>query len=177
MDQEMDPKVAKLLEYAKDKQIVSWDEINEILGQDFVNSPKMEDVLQLLTQNNIQVMEEDSDLDDDTDADDEDLLDDEDSEGVSEGDDELAATRLVNGDKDSNIDDPIRLYLREIGKEKLLTAEQEVTYSKQMEDGENIIKDVIKKSGMMIPEFFAICQKAFAKIDPHEPGKARKEIN
>ena len=45
MDQELDPKVEKLLDYAKDKQIVSWDEINEILGQDFVNSPKMEDVL------------------------------------------------------------------------------------------------------------------------------------
>jgi RNA polymerase primary sigma factor len=61
MDQELDPKVEKLLDYAKDKQIVSWDEISEILGQDFVNSPKMEDVLQLLTQNNIQVMEEDAD--------------------------------------------------------------------------------------------------------------------
>lgn len=177
MDQELDPKVEKLLEYAKDKQIVSWDEINEILGQDFVNSPKMEDVLQLLTQNNIQVMEEDTDLDEDADADDEDLLDDEDADEVGATDDELAAARLVNGDKDSNVDDPIRLYLREIGKEKLLTAEQEVTYSKQMEEGENIIKDVIKRSGMMIPEFFAICQKAFAKIDPHEPGKARKEIN
>lgn len=64
MDQELDPVVVKLLEYAKDKQIISWDEINEILGQDFVNSPKMENVLQLLTQNNIQVMEEDN-LDED----------------------------------------------------------------------------------------------------------------
>ena len=67
MDQELDPVVEKLLEYAKDKQIVSWDEINEILGQDFVNSPKMEPVLQLLTQNNIQVMEEDT-LDEDDEA-------------------------------------------------------------------------------------------------------------
>ncbi len=178
MDQELDPKVQKLLEYAKDKPFVTWDEINEILGQDFINSPKMEDVLQLLTQSNIQVMEEieeEPELDDD-DGDDDSLLDD-DEEGVGEAEDELSESRLVNGDKDANVDDPIRLYLREIGKEKLLTAEQEVTYSKQMEDGENIIKDVIKKSGMMIPEFFAICQKAFAKIDPHEPGKARKEIN
>ena len=67
MDQELDPLVTKLLEYAKEKQIVSWDEINEILGQDFVNSPKMESVLQLLTQNNIQVMEEDT-LDDEDEA-------------------------------------------------------------------------------------------------------------
>lgn len=169
MDQELDPVVVKLLEYAKDKQIISWDEINEILGQDFVNSPKMENVLQLLTQNNIQVMEEDN-LDEDED-DDESL--DEDVEG-EESDDEA---HIVNGDKDSSVDDPIRLYLREIGKEKLLTAEEEVKYSKEMEDGENIIKGVIKDSGMMIPEFFAVAQKAFTRIDPHEPGKARKEIN
>ena len=169
MDQELDPVVVKLLEYAKDKQIICWDEINEILGQDFVNSPKMENVLQLLTQNNIQVMEEDN-LDEDED-DDESL--DEDGEG-EESDDEA---HIVNGDKDSSVDDPIRLYLREIGKEKLLTAEEEVKYSKEMEDGENIIKGVIKDSGMMIPEFFAVAQKAFTRIDPHEPGKARKEIN
>ena len=169
MDQELDPVVVKLLEYAKDKQIISWDEINEILGQDFVNSPKMENVLQLLTQNNIQVMEEDN-LDEDEDDDE---SRDEDGEG-EESDDEA---HIVNGDKDSSVDDPIRLYLREIGKEKLLTAEEEVKYSKEMEDGENIIKGVIKDSGMMIPEFFAVAQKAFTRIDPHEPGKARKEIN
>ncbi|MGI5069781.1 RNA polymerase sigma factor RpoD [Treponema pectinovorum] len=168
MDQELDPAVAKLLEYAKDKQIISWDEINEILGQDFVNSPNMEGVLQLLTANNIQVMEEDTLEDDETE---EEIETDEDSE---EGDDE---DRIVNSDKESNVDDPIRLYLREIGKEKLLTAEEEVKYSKEMEDGENIIKGVIKDSGMMIPEFFSVAQKAFTRIDPHEPGKARKEIN
>lgn len=179
MDQELEPEVVKLLEYAKDKQIISWDEINEILGLDFVNSPKMEPVLQLLTQNDIQVMEEDTDLDDDGADDDDDLMEDEDAEVVNEEqkDDELGTHRLVNSDKDSNVDDPIRLYLREIGKEKLLTAEQEVKYSKEMEDGENVIKDVIKQAGMMIPEFFDISQKAFKKIDPHEPGKPRKEIN
>ena len=175
MDQELDPLVQKLLDYAKDKQIVSWDEINEILGQDFVNSPKMENVLQVLTQNDIQVMEED-DLDDD--ADDEDLVDDEDAEIADEAQKEDDGShRLVNSDKDTNVDDPIRLYLREIGKEKLLTAEQEVTLSKEMEDGENIIKNVIKLSGMMIPEFFAVAQKAFTRIDLHEPGRPRKEIN
>ena len=43
--------------------------------------------------------------------------------------------------------------------------------------GQNIIIDVIKNSGMMIPEFFQISQKAFTKIDVHEQGRARKEIN
>ena len=43
--------------------------------------------------------------------------------------------KLNYNDKDATIDDPIRLYLSEIGKENLLSAEMEVTLSKQMEDG------------------------------------------
>ena len=43
-----------------------------------------------------------------------------------------------------------------------------------MEQGNNIIKDDIKNSGIMIPEFFAIAQKAVARIDVHETGKTRK---
>ncbi|MBD5448105.1 MAG: RNA polymerase sigma factor RpoD [Treponemataceae bacterium] len=178
MDQELDPRVAKLLAYAKDKQIVSWDELADHLGQDFINSPEMEVVLQLLTRQNIQVIEED-DLDDEvdeTDDDVDDLADDEDVEVADEAEKD-DRSQLLNTDKGTNVDDPIRLYLHEIGKEKLLTGDQEVSLSKEMEEGENIIKDVIKQSGMMIPEFFAVAQKAFARIDMHEPGKARKELN
>lgn len=178
MDQELDPRVAKLLAYAKDKQIVSWDELADHLGQDFINSPEMEVVLQLLTQQNIQVIEED-DLDDEvdeTDDDVDDLADDEEVEVADEAEKD-DRSQLLNTDKGTNVDDPIRLYLHEIGKEKLLTGDQEVSLSKEMEEGENIIKDVIKQSGMMIPEFFVVAQKAFARIDMHEPGKARKELN
>ena len=162
--------VKKLLVYARDKQIVSWDEITEILSLDFVNSPKMEEVLQLLEKNNVQIL-----------SDDDPLLAGEDEEGAGKSEGDAAKTdekrHLISNDKETNIDDPIRLYLREIGKENLLTAEEEVTLSKQMEDGQNIIKDVIKSSGMMIPEFYKICHAIYRKIDPHEPGKARKEIN
>lgn len=188
---QIDPNVQKLLDYAKTRQIVSWDEITEILTQDFVNSPKMEGVLQLLTENNIQVMEEEdslledeeaveeSDEDDDSVQTEEEVSDDNSNsqDNDSSEQDNGEKHRLVSNDKDSGTDDPIRLYLREIGKENLLTAEQEVILSKKMEDGQNIIKDVIKHSGMMIPEFFAVAQKAFTRIDIHEQGKARKEIN
>ncbi len=85
--------------------------------------------------------------------------------------------KLVFNDKDSSVDDPIRLYLREIGKENLLTAEQEVTLSKQMEDGENIIKKVLKTSGMIIPEFHNLAQKAFSKSDPRELNYSKKEVS
>lgn len=175
------PEVQKLLKYARSKQVISWDEITEILTQDFVNSSGMEEVLQLLNKNNIQVMEEaDALLDEEEadDVDDEDLPDDDDDSVIEAKIDETGSQRLVtSSEKDASVDDPIKLYLREIGKENLLTAEQEVSLSKKMEDGQFIITDVIKNSGMMIPEFFIISQKAFTKIDIHEQGRARKEIN
>ena len=161
--QQLDPAVAKLLDYAKSKKELTWDEINELLTPELVNSDKMDDILIVLEKNNIKIIEEDT-LDEDMDDDDQDESD-------------SKRKQLVFNEKDSSGDDPIRMYLREIGKEKLLTAEQEVVLSKKMETGENIIKDVIKHSGMMIPEFYAVAQKAFSKIDPRESGKQRKEIN
>lgn len=165
-DLELDPAVAKLLEYGKEKKVLSWDEMNDLLPETIINSEKMDQVLVLLEQNKIQVLEEDS-------VGDEEEPSREESKKAAEGE----RKRLVYSEKDSSIDDPIRLYLREIGKENLLTAEQEVELSKKMEDGENIIKSVIKHSGMIIPEFYTIAQKAFSKIDPHESNKPRKELN
>jgi len=185
-DQKTDPNVEKLLEYAKAKTIITWDEVTDMLGQDFVNSPRMEAVLQLFSESKIQIVEPEDILveeeeESEEDAEDEDDIVAPDEEvSIEEAEDEKTEaghSKLVNSDKESSVDDPIRLYLREIGKENLLTAEQEVILSKKMENGKNIIKDVIKNSGIMIPEFFAVAQKAFTRIDPHEPGRPRKEIN
>ena len=179
-DQELDPAIVKLVEYGKAKKVLNWDEINEMLPPEILNSDKMDTVLMVLEQNKIQVIEEDLVFDDE---DDEEAREQAEEAAVNadpdkpDKEEDLGRKRLVNNDKDSSIDDPIRLYLREIGKENLLTAEQEVELSKKMESGENIIKDVIKNSGMIIPEFYAIAQRTFTKIDPHEAGRPRKEIN
>ena len=181
MDQELNPSVKKILDYATGKSVITYDEVTVLVGQDFVNSPEWETVLQLLAKQNIQIIEPGLENDEDDveveDDEDDSLLDDDDDSVEDDLDKDDDKSRLVNGDKDSSVDDPIRLYLREIGKENLLTAEQEVTLSKEMEDGNNIIKGVVLNSGIMIPEFFEIALKAFTRIDQHEPGKARKEIN
>ncbi len=181
-DDGLDERVKKLIDYAKNKLLISWDEINEILTPEYVNSPKMDEVLQLLPKYNIQIIDESDPLLDEEDEEAEEELEDEetiagDDVALEPKADDPGKKRFVEGGDKDSIDDPIRLYLRDIGKENLLTAEQEVTLSKKMEDGQNIIKDVIKNSGIMIPQFFLIAQKAFTRIDPKEPGKARKEIN
>ncbi|WP_320130864.1 RNA polymerase sigma factor RpoD [uncultured Sphaerochaeta sp.] len=77
-------------------------------------------------------------------------------------------TILGTDKSDASGDDPIRLYLREIGKENLLTAEQEVELSKKMEDGALIIKDVIQESGIMITLFYDIIKTLNTKIEGQE---------
>lgn len=181
---DQDIEFAKLFVFIKKQKVITWDEINDVVGVEFATQ-QMDKIISMMEKNKVQIQEIEPDFADDEDdvvveADDDDLdmEEDADAEIVEQTEKEsLTKKRLVSTDKDSSSDDPIRLYLRDIGKENLLTAEQEVTLSKQMEDGENIIKDVIKNSGMMIPEFFYIAQKAFTRIDMHEPGRPRKEIN
>ena len=136
-EEALDPKVQKLLDYAGSKQVVSWDEMTEILTLEFVNSPKMETVIQLLNKNNIPIMDENNGMmDEDEDVDQEDDDGDSSENDISVEDeskiDDVEHHHLLSNEKDSKIDDPIRLYLREIGKERLLTADEEKKFSKKM---------------------------------------------
>ncbi|MDR1933046.1 MAG: RNA polymerase sigma factor RpoD [Spirochaetales bacterium] len=158
-----DPAVEKLLEYAKHKKAISFDEVAEYLPGVIVDPDKIEEVINLLSKHKIRIEGEEA------------LAEDEEEEAAPKPVDKRK--KLVYNDKESAIDDPIRLYLREIGKENLLTAEQEVELSKKMEDGENIIKNVVKNSGMLIPEFYYLAQRAFSKKDPREMNLSKKEIS
>ncbi|MBN1241526.1 MAG: RNA polymerase sigma factor RpoD [Spirochaetales bacterium] len=153
-DLDLEPAIAKLLEYAKSKKTINFDELSDFLPEAVLNSDKIDGVLALLESNNIKLEESDLSLEDEA--------------PVKEA--ETEKKRLVYNDKESAVDDPIRLYLREIGKEHLLTAEQEVSLSTTMEEGENIIKGIIRHCGMLIPEFHTIAVKA-----KRESGPQRKE--
>lgn len=157
------PLILKLIEFGKQKKQISYDEINDLLPDSILNSDGIEEVFAVLESNNIKIIEEDIVL-----------------EIPEETESQVKAAlkkKIVFNDKDTAIDDPIRLYLREIGKENLLTAEQEVILSKQMEDGEIIIKKVIQDSGMIIPALYRILEKIFTKIDPKELDLSKKEIS
>jgi RNA polymerase primary sigma factor len=154
-----DPAIQKLIAYAKKKKSVTYDEVNDFLPSEIVSSDRIEEVISILEKNDIKL---------------------EDEEIALEPEEEKPAPgkqRLIYDDKESAVDDPIRLYLREIGKESLLTAEQEVYLSKKMEEGENIIKKVIKTSGLFIPELYRLGQSISSRIDPRELNLSKKEIS
>ncbi len=158
-DIQNNPAVTKLIAYAKGKKTISYDEVSDFLPDYLVNSDKIEDVISVLEKNEIKLEEESAAI----------------VEELQKG--AKKKKKLVYDEKETSIDDPIRLYLREIGKENLLTAEQEVILSKKMEEGEEIIKRVVKSSGLFINEFYRLSMKALSKKDPRELNLAKKEIS
>ncbi|HET6451575.1 MAG TPA: RNA polymerase sigma factor RpoD [Spirochaetia bacterium] len=152
-----DPSVKKLLEYAKGKKSVSYDEVSDFLPDAIVNSDRIEEVIALLSKHSIKLADEDVSFE------------------VEEEKPAKDRKKLIYSDKESSVDDPIRLYLREIGKESLLTAEQEVELSKAMEAGENVIKAVIRNSGVLVREFLRLGLRATTTRDPREMNLSKKE--
>ena len=156
-DLQHDPVVERLLDFARRKKTVTYDEVNDFLPDWIVNSDRIDEVAAILEKNGIKLEDED--------------VADEPDKPVGPN------RRLVYSDKDSAVDDPIRLYLREIGRENLLTAEDEVRLSKEMEEGENIIKEVFTSSGALIPQFFDIAERARSAKDPRELNLNKKEAS
>jgi RNA polymerase primary sigma factor len=164
-----DPAMQKLIDYAKNKSSISYDEVNDFLPDSIVNSEKIEEVMGILAKHNVKLEEEDVSLEEDEEQ--------SQAPKKKKKNNNNKEPKVVVEERDNAIDDPIRLYLREIGKENLLTADQEVELSKKMEEGENIIKRVIRNSGILIPEFYALAQHAFSKRDPREMNMSKKEIS
>lgn len=201
-DLEKNPAVIKLLEYAKKKRTIGLSDLDDLLPEDLMSPETIPDILDILEGAGVQIKNEgmsesnsetDSDfqnsndedyqlLDDDYEDEDDDIKnpysdDIETSYEEKEKPQHEPAKKMIKTSHEAGVDDPIKLYLQEIGKEDLLTADEEVSLSKSMEDGEAIIKKVIKNSGILIPEFFVIGQKAFSKLDPAESNKPRKELS
>jgi len=57
-DTEIDPVIVKVLEYAKEKKTISFDELSDMLPEQILNSDKMEAIINLLVSSNIKIEEE-----------------------------------------------------------------------------------------------------------------------
>ncbi|MDR1363377.1 MAG: RNA polymerase sigma factor RpoD, partial [Spirochaetaceae bacterium] len=166
-DNQPDPSLEKLIEYAKIKNNrITHDDMEEFLPEHIINdAEKMELVFSILEAKNIELEREES-------GDEEEVL----KAFIKTA--SLEKKRLrPSADKETVIDDPVRLYLKEIGKVHLLNGDQEKGLSRKMEEGGNIIKDVIRRSGMILTEYHRIAQKAFSKKEAKDlQEKTKKEI-
>ncbi len=124
-----DAAVKKMIKQAKKRGFVTFDQLNEVLPSDQTSPEQIEDIMSMLSDMGINV----------TEADDSEGEEDKDEGGEDETDNELvevtqkAVTEVKKSEPGERTDDPVRMYLREMGTVELLSREGEIAIAKRIE--------------------------------------------
>jgi RNA polymerase primary sigma factor len=127
-----DAQVKKLLAKAKRKGYLTIDELNSAVPQDQFTADQIEDIMSAINDMGVQIVESDEAGEDGEEQDDDDV---ETVDHIGENDPRsLTATTKKTGTGDRT-DDPVRMYLREMGAVELLSREGEIAIAKRIEAG------------------------------------------
>ena len=126
-----DAAVKKMIKQAKKRGFVTFDQLNEVLPSDTTSPEQIEDIMSMLSDMGINVSEaEDADCEEETKEDAEDETDNELVEVTQK-----AVTEVKKSEPGERTDDPVRMYLREMGTVELLSREGEIAIAKRIEAG------------------------------------------
>ena len=126
-----DAAVKKMIKQAKKRGFVTFDQLNEVLPSDQTSPEQIEDIMSMLSDMGINVTEADDSGDEEE----------KDEGGEDETDNELvevtqkAVTEVKKSEPGERTDDPVRMYLREMGTVELLSREGEIAIAKRIEAG------------------------------------------
>src|SRR3954465_10412453 len=125
-----DAAVKKMIKQAKKRGFVTFDQLNEVLPSDTTSPEQIEDIMSMLSDMGINVSEaEEADSEDEK------------EEADDETDNELvevtqkAVTEVKKSEPGERTDDPVRMYLREMGTVELLSRGGEIAIAKRIEAG------------------------------------------
>ena len=132
----------RLVQMGKEKGYVLYDEVSEVLPGDLAGGAELEDVLAGLDTAGIEILEEPKDFE----------------RKIDEGEDlvDLDVPAVV-GEK---INDPVRMYLREMGTVPLLTREGEVEIARRIERGQNAALKSLARAPLVIQEIVVMGEEA-----------------
>ncbi|MEO8594069.1 MAG: RNA polymerase sigma factor RpoD [Candidatus Solibacter sp.] len=129
----------RLVQMGKDKGYVLYDEVNEVLPGDLAGGSDIDDVLAGLDVAGIEILEEPKDFEKKIEESGEDVIDLELPAGVGE-----------------KVNDPVRMYLREMGTVPLLTREGEVEIARRIERGQGTVLKSIFRTPLVIQEIIGM---------------------
>ena len=122
-----DASIKKLIARAKRRGVITVDELNEALPQDQMSADQIEDIMSAISEMGVNIVESDEDA---VDPDDKEVDDVDDADGMSEKPALEKKKEIVE-----RTDDPVRMYLREMGAVELLSREGEIAIAKRIESG------------------------------------------
>src|SRR5579872_1654568 len=127
-----DAAVKKMIKQAKKRGFVTFDQLNEVLPSDTTSPEQIEDIMSMLSDMGINVTEADE-ADAEEEKQPEEADDDTDNELVEVT--AKAVTEVKKSEPGERTDDPVRMYLREMGTVELLSREGEIAIAKRIEAG------------------------------------------
>lgn len=125
-----DAAVKKMIKQAKKRGFVTFDQLNEVLPSDQTSPEQIEDIMSMLSDMGINVTE----ADDSEGEEEKDEPDDETDNELVEVT-QKAVTEVKKSEPGERTDDPVRMYLREMGTVELLSREGEIAIAKRIEAG------------------------------------------
>jgi len=125
-----DAAVKKLIKVAKKRGYVTYEELNAVLPSDEVSSEQIEDFMSMFSEMGINVVDEDEVEETEVEKDEEDSG----TEVATSTGTAVANTSNAKSGSDRT-DDPVRMYLREMGSVELLSREGEIAIAKRIEAG------------------------------------------
>ncbi len=126
----------ELISLGLKKKQITFEELAEALKGLEVDSDSLDELYSLFLDNNIEIVsaEEDGEVD----------------EGIVKGKEELINIATDNITKDMSINDPVRMYLKEIGRISLLSSSEEQRISKLVADGDETAKKILAESNLRL---------------------------
>lgn len=140
--------IKKLVALGKEKGFVTYDELNKVLPAKDYSSEQIEDAMATLSDIGVQLVESEDDVSDE-DADDSSNSNDDEESGDYESRGNIA------DDDTGRTDDPVRMYLREMGAVELLSREGEIAIAKRIEAGRELMIGGMCESPLAIESIIA----------------------
>ncbi|HEX7126001.1 MAG TPA: RNA polymerase sigma factor RpoD [Thermodesulfobacteriota bacterium] len=163
--------VKQLMDLGKEKGFLTYDEVNDVLPSDIVSSDQIDDIMTMFGEMDIELVDAAKVKIPKAEADEE--------EEDEEEDEDLDSAAL------GKTNDPVRMYLREMGTVSLLTREGEVEIAKRIEVGEEAILAAVLNSPLAIKEILSLgdrlrkrklrVKEVIRDLDENEEGAAEEE--
>jgi RNA polymerase primary sigma factor len=142
---EIQSRIRELIKLAKEQGYLTFDDLNDSLPKGITDADELDAILTRLRRMEINIIEA-SEVDRYKDGK-------KDNEEEEEEEEEKRETKL------DILDDPVRMYLRQMGQVPLLTREQEVEISKRIEEAENMVQKHINRFGFIARAHLDLAEK------------------